>query len=333
MVGWGRSGTSLLRSMLNAHPRVHLTQEAHFYGWTLPRLPGTSARARLEAYFRSFSFAWLGIEPDRVRRHFAGELTLERLPEVYAFVMREVARRHGRPRYGDKNPPNADYLDRIFRDFEDPRVIRMMRDPRAVAVSHVGMPFSSPSLTLVTHMMRKTPERMRPFEDRMHTVRLEDLVAEPRATMERVLEFVGEPWDDAVLDHVAHIPEGDGIPFPWLEPGGARPEPRPPSWPRSLSPEWIRIIERDTRETMERFGYERATLEREPTAHEMRLALGRDVLVALPFLARAAWALTRLAVPPWVPAARNQRMLHNLNPRAWERRPDWALPDPPSVRL
>jgi len=329
IIGWGRSGTSLLRSMLNAHPRIHLTQEANFYVWTATRPHWTSARARLESYLRSFSFAWLQIDPQSIRDRLGDELTTARLADVHTFLMRTVAERYGRPRHGDKTPSNTDHLERIFSDYRAPRVIRMMRDPRAVAVSHTRMPFSSPSFTLLSHMMSKTPEAVRPFEDRLHTIRLEDLVADPRTTMEGVLEFVGEPWDDAVLDHPAHIPEGEGIPFPWLEPGGARPERRPPSWPTALSPAWIRIIEHDNRETMERFHYASAELEHEPTAHERRMALLRDLGSALPFLWRATWTLLRLSVPPWIPPEENQRMLHNLNPRAWKAQPDWHLPSPP----
>ena len=45
IVGWGRTGTSLLRSMMNAHPRIYLTQEANLYDWTVSRRL-TSTRAR-----------------------------------------------------------------------------------------------------------------------------------------------------------------------------------------------------------------------------------------------------------------------------------------------
>ena len=331
IVGWGRTGTSLLRSMMNAHPRIYLTQEANLYDWTVSRRL-TSTRARLEAYFHSFSFAWLGIEHELVLDRFPGELKPEDFSPIYEFVLRTAAERHGCARFGDKNPTNQGHLERIFNDFENPRVIRMMRDPRAVAVSHTRMPFSTPSLMLINHIMRGTPEYMRPFEDKMHTVRLEDLIAKPRDTMERILDYIGEPWDDAVMDHVNHIPPHDGIPFPWLEPSGARPEPRPPSWPKALSPAWVRLIEKANRETMERFGYPIAELGREPTSFEMSMAQLKELPLAVSFVTRAACTLLRLAVPPWVPAERNQRMLHTLNPRAWKRNPDWSLPVPPSVR-
>ena len=71
VVGTGRSGTTLLRLMLNAHPRIHLTHEASFYVGRqfLPRR--FSASDWLELYFKSFSFAWLMIHPEEVREDLA----------------------------------------------------------------------------------------------------------------------------------------------------------------------------------------------------------------------------------------------------------------------
>jgi hypothetical protein len=145
-----------------------------------------------------------------------------------------------------------------------------------------------------------------------------------------VLEFVGEPWSDAVLDHARHVPAGDGIPFPWLATGDERPARREPAWPRELPPVWIRAIEARCRATMRAYGYAPAELEREPTARERLHAALDDLPEAGRFIGRAAHALVRIALRPELPAAEVQRLLHGLNPRAWERHPDWRLPDPPT---
>jgi len=66
--------------------------------------------------------------------------------------MRGYAREGGaiwRVRFGDKTPVNTQYIDRIFRDFPDARVIRIIRDPRSTAESLTVVPFGSPSI-LVT---------------------------------------------------------------------------------------------------------------------------------------------------------------------------------------
>ena len=61
VIGASRSGTTLMRQMLCAHPRIHLTMEASFYLWG-----GLYTRFRdpdgfPPYYVRSFSFRWLGL--------------------------------------------------------------------------------------------------------------------------------------------------------------------------------------------------------------------------------------------------------------------------------
>jgi len=330
LIGCGRSGTSLLRSMLNAHPRIYLLQESAFFSWT-GKLPGGWDGDRcLEFYFGTFSFAWLRIDPADVRAALPSPLPRGRLGDAYRAVMKIKAAKHDRVRFGDKNPMNSDCLGTVFESFPDARVVEVVRDPRAAVVSHTKVPFSSSSLLAVNRMLRRRVRAVQPFEDRIHFVRLEDLLREPRESIGKVLDFVGEPWDDAVLDHTRHTPKQDGIPFPWLLPGEGKPEARPPIWPQELSPAWIRLIESRHRGTMERFGYEPAVLPREPGALEQIGAALRELPGAL---RKVAWLLgaTRRFVSGPVSAAEGQRIMHSANPRAWEIHPDWKLPDPPPV--
>jgi len=40
-------------------------------------------------------------------------------------------------------------------------------------------------------------------DPRFHTVRYEDLVSNPRPVLESLMNFLGEPWDEAMLAHAA----------------------------------------------------------------------------------------------------------------------------------
>jgi hypothetical protein len=84
--------------------------------------------------------------------------------------------------------------------------------------------------------------------------------------MARVLDFVGEPWDDRVLDHARHAPKADMPPLPWFESSARDRAPRAPGaeWAK-LTPLEVRLVEHVTRRIMERWGYERAKLAQEPS--------------------------------------------------------------------
>lgn len=137
VVGTGRSGTTLVRMMLNAHPRIHLTHEASFY-----LLGGLSRKATprewLDRYLATVAFAWLGLDPERVR-----EAAGDRPPSVAVTVraiMKMQAERHGKVRYGDKTPLHATKLPQIFEDFPGARVVNVVRDPRGGVASLLRMP-------------------------------------------------------------------------------------------------------------------------------------------------------------------------------------------------
>lgn len=328
VVGSGRSGTSLLRAMLVAHPRIHLAQEAMFLPWTRRAWPWESVDTRLDRWLASFSFAWLGIGAERVRERFPPPLTEERLADVYAWALDELASRHGKVRWGDKTPPNALYLRELFAAFPDARVILVVRDPRDTVLSLETAPFTSGSrlaLLLLGHVMGRL---VAPWRARLHTVRLEDLLNDPEATMRGVLSFVGEPWDDAILAHHERMPDDDP-PYPWT--GGAERPLRPyrPRWPTEMSPAWVRIVERMAERAMTENGYPPAELPAEPTRGEMARAVLADVPEALRFLARGLLLMARLTRRPPAGPAESQRLVLSLNPRARTAHPGWTLPDPP----
>lgn len=328
IIGTGRSGTSLLRAMLNAHPRIHL---ASFYPWTEMPLPWVGGTRRLELYYASFSFAWLGIDPRELRAAFPAPVPRERFPDVLRAILRRVAARHGKPRWGEKNPLNSLHLDRIFAAFPDARVVRTVRDPRGTLDSYARMPFSCSSALFMRLTFRRGRRRLAPYLDRILTIRMEDLLADPRSKMAEVLAYVGEPWDEAVLDHAHHLPPDDGPPFPWVVDAYAPLDPRPPSWPRRLSPARIRLVERLNRRWMRLHGYEPTELVEEPTTWALAREAAVDAVVGARYMWRGGRYLRRLTGRRPLAAAEAQRRFLELNPDPGARFLAGALPDPPAL--
>lgn len=328
VVDTGRSGSTLLRLMLCAHPHIHLTQEASFYVWEgLGPHDRGAPRAALDYYLRSFSFRWLRLEPAAVLAALGDPPSLA---DAWAAVMRLVAARHGCARFGDRTPGHAGSLAQIYEDFPDARVIRVVRDPRATVLSLSRMPWASASLYANALLVDYERKQVLPFRDRLHEVRLEDLLADPRAEMIRVLDFVGEPWDDAVLDHASHLPVDDEMPpLPWLL-RARRPLGEPSArWRTELSPAEIRAVEWLCRQGMEQQGYERAELPREPG----RLRVTRAAMGSVPEATRFAARYAKLGKLYKDPAAFDseeaRQVFRTLNPPSWELYPGFEMPRPP----
>lgn len=338
VIGTGRSGTTLLRQMLNAHPRIHLTHEAAFYSYARHAPAGCAPREWLERYFDTYSFAWLRLDPEEIRRALPADLSWDRVALVYQAIMRARARRVGKARYGEKNPLDTHNLPAIFRDFPDARVVYIMRDPRPTVMSFGRVPFGTPSTLLNAFLCRAQQQHIEPFLDRILEVRLEDLSADPRRVLHAVLRYLGEPWDDAVLDHVRNAESEDVPPLPWFVGATREATSRQTSdggWRERLSPAWIRLIERINRVALRRYGYEPAALPQEPSL----LALAGAVAADVPRVAEATRRLLRLKGQldrhfrgqERLDAQAGMAANIDLNPAAWKHYPAFQMPQVPRL--
>jgi hypothetical protein len=332
IVGTGRSGTTLLRFMLSAHPRIYITHEASFYLWERLFPRRAPRRAFLEYYFQTMNYRWLRLDPRLVTEGLPDPLPRERIGEAYANLMRAKAAQYGRVRFGDKTPSHAECLKRIFEDFPGARVIHIVRDPRGVALSLSRMPWAGASLYGNAGFCERERRQVAPYRHRILTIRLEDLLADGRATMGRVLEHVGEPWDDAVLDHPRHIPDPhDMPPFPWLESSaGARGE-KGVKWREALSPVEIRMIERQARRVMAEHGYPPAPLDREPGGLAVWWRGVRELPQRLHVLGTYAHLAWLARDPRNFDTPSSRALWRRLNPSAWRHYPDFVLPTAPRL--
>jgi hypothetical protein len=331
IVGSGRSGSTLLRLMLCAHPNIYVSHEASIYIWDRLFQRSADGTTFLKYYFQTASFRWLRIDPADIFAELPDSLPRGQVGEAFRVLMKVHARRYGRGRFGDKTPTHTEYLGRIFADFADARVIHIVRDPRGATLSLSGMPWASSNDCANTWMCNSARKNVEPFADRLLEVRLEDLLENTRITMENVLDFVGEPWDDAVLDHANRVPAMDDMPpVPWLSTAARQLRGPGVRW-QDMAPERIRAIELMCLKTMDKYGYEPAVLPEEPG----RLRVWWTALSGIPESFRFLWVVSRLAF--YVRKAQHfddpkaKRLFASFNPPAWESLPGFDWPDPPPL--
>lgn len=188
IVGCQRSGTTLLRLMLDSHPGISCGPETRF----LEDL----AKITTENWQRLSHFG------------FTKQYWLQSIAGFFDGVQSEYARRRGKARWADKTPRYALSLDFIDQLFPTCQVVHVVRDGRDVVVSHRHRFGYVPAVKAAEKWpryiaaARTSGARLGP--KRYHEVRYEELVADPEATMRRLLAFLGEPWDEAVLHHEEH---------------------------------------------------------------------------------------------------------------------------------
>ena len=146
VVGFPRSGTTLLEQMLDAHPDFCAMDERAFIhelteGMNFAGQPYPSALGDLTA-----------MEADQLR-------------EVYASMVRHVVPDLGSRRLVDKNPLNMLCLPMIARLFPEARIVLCLRHPCDVLLSCYMQPFRSPAfMVLCSSLERLARSYVRAFE-------------------------------------------------------------------------------------------------------------------------------------------------------------------------
>lgn len=258
IVGSGRSGTTLLRMMLNAHPNIYISNEASYYLY--PPSVKTSGEW-LDFYEKTISFLWMKLSREEIEQHVPRDLPKHEIHKAIDILMRIKAAQYNKKHYGDKTPSYSWYLRRILADFPNAKIIHIVRDPVATVASLKCMPWTPRSTVWNALILSIQMAQVEKCKDRILEVRLEDLLESPEMIMRKTLEFVGEDWNDQVLRHQEFAPQDDMPPFPWFvtAKGKASTVAALTSvvFPK-LGPAEKTLIEYTNRNTIRQFGYRRA---------------------------------------------------------------------------
>lgn len=281
IIGTGRSGTTLLRMMLNAHPAIYISNEASYY---LVAQKARSSGEWLDSYRKIISYRWMKFPAQDVEQRVPRDLPKEKIHQAFDTLMRIKADQYGKRHYGDKTPTHALHVDRILRDFPKARIVHIVRDPVATVASMKHMPWMPQSVVLISLMLAAQMRKVRNFHKQILEIRLEDLLASPESVLRKVLDYIEEDWDDKVLHHQDHAPQDDMPPFPWFVTAKRKASPTAALTLKrfpELSDDEKLFIEFTNRATLEQFGYAQ-----QARNWRTRLAITGCVLKDIPLLCR-----------------------------------------------
>lgn len=176
-----RSGSTLLRVLLNAHSMIHAPHELH-----VRRL-----RVQLTTGLAKKSMKLLG----------HNEADLEHL--LWDRVLQRELMLSGKQVFVDKTPSNTFAYERLRTVWPDARFIFLLRHPASISASWIEANRNNRSREeAITDSLRymRALERAKQALPGL-TVRYEDLTADPAAVTQRICEFVGVPWESGMLDY------------------------------------------------------------------------------------------------------------------------------------
>lgn len=202
IVGVPRSGTTLLRLMLDAHPALAIPPETGF-GTLLADVEaiGSGPDGLLDAVTALPTWPDLAFDQEELRvllrrvRPWSPAAGIRTIFAVYAA-------RHDKPRWGDKTPNHCVRMRTLAQHLPEIRFVHIVRDGRDVAASVRALPISPGGIEEIAADWRDQIREARAQAAGLphyREVHYESLVADPAGTLHELCAYLELDFDSAML--------------------------------------------------------------------------------------------------------------------------------------
>ncbi len=199
--GCARSGTTLIRVMIDSHKNIYCGPETGLlYTKTLNPTKIKKISNQLEIPYK---------ELVKMKQNSVSNI------QFIEMVFNSLQKQAGKKRWGEKSPMNILAIDRIFKYFPKTQFIHIIRDGRDTSCSLRHFPkhkvvdgeiieldTNNPLKECIERWVHDVQEGIKWRGDpRYYEIKYEDLIRNPEETIRHTLSFLKEPWDENILNY------------------------------------------------------------------------------------------------------------------------------------
>jgi Sulfotransferase family len=204
VVGMNRSGTTLLRMMLDAHPQLTIPPETHFVPAVIKacREPGATPEDALAAMKSAREWGDFGFSDEEMLGRLRA--TKMRPGQAVRTFYQAYMEQQGKSRWGEKTPTYVQRMPLIERALPEARFVHVIRDGRDVALSVLDRTVRDLTAADVARRWQKKIAKARNDAPKLHhymELRYEDLILDTEPVLRRVCEFIKLDFDPAMLEY------------------------------------------------------------------------------------------------------------------------------------
>ncbi len=205
VVGVNRSGTTLLRMMLDAHPELTMPPETHFVPALIEACeqPQASPESILATITAQREWGDFGLTEQQLLDAFAALDPLSAGDALRSFYG-AYAERVGKPRWGDKTPIYVKSMRKIQRALPEARFVHVIRDGRDVALSIRDRAVKDHPIDRIAERWVRRISRAREQAtglDHYLEIRYERLITDSETVLREICDFYELPFAAQLLDY------------------------------------------------------------------------------------------------------------------------------------
>ena len=219
IVGRGRSGSTLLRSLFDAHPQVMIPLESRFVQFLYYKYPfwkkWTADTAMQSIHNLTHSFEPPKLQWDTLKNQIesqTSDLSFDNVCKLIYLNTHTEFPKEEIHAIGDKNPRYTFFIPQLLKIFPKAKIIHLVRDYRdnISSIKRVGSHINesgNPYFSLGRWMLynRFIAKYQKRFPDKFYTLRLEDLINDPEKEMKSLCKFLTLDFRPEILNYQESI--------------------------------------------------------------------------------------------------------------------------------
>lgn len=210
IVGCGRSGTTLLKTILNAHPQVTIPHETFFF-YNIAKgfdSSGSSLEEKLNLISSKWWIQSMGVTAQGLERSLESREPTWR--NLFLALLKETSGQSDPIYYGEKTVAHIRFAERLLQEFPRCRVIQIIRDPRAAFASFKMAKVGTNQVAPLIHDWKRAMrvDRLLAGHERYSTVKFENLILDSRKTIVQICEQLAIPFEEEMLNFHSRSEEG-----------------------------------------------------------------------------------------------------------------------------
>jgi len=221
IVGTGRSGTTLMAQVMNAHSKICVPSELQIVFETSNN---GERLAEIFASQKNLEFQaedYIKLIEQRCPHNLSDyydyrsffqqlEYPITSLQWLLTELYTDIAYSQGKSIFAEQTPWYGQNIKLLNQLFPQAKFIHMLRDGRDVAISFARTPWWHKDVNLNLERWAREVGKIEEdglllLKERLLTVRYEDLILTPEKMIERVCDFLDVPFEKAILDVEHHI--------------------------------------------------------------------------------------------------------------------------------